>query len=240
MLLVLASLIVQGCAFRMRDMTTVSRPERRTYRENRVVTQEQAATNQGALRILFTPERICESSVPITVTRTQRKMNRQNTVMILGALGLATYVTATGQANPTDEEQSVPKGALATLIALDVAAVVAAVNAAKDDQVTVENTVVGAATTSCTDSCVLARREAFLRTDLAGQAWCLSLGAIGGDNRLAVSRTALLNQARRLPVAARKEFESRPLDALFWRSQVVVPACGDRYDCNFWQSRSPY
>jgi len=91
--------------------------------------------------------------------------------------------------------------------------------------------------THCAPTCEVVGKVAYLRVILDGTAWCLVLGTIGPDNKVAVPEDFRSRQARSLPPKARAELLSKPLDAVFLRGEVVVPDCKDRHDCNFWVPR---
>jgi hypothetical protein len=88
---------------------------------------------------------------------------------------------------------------------------------------------------TCSPSCALTGKKAYLRVTMRDQSWCLRIGTFGPGNVVMVPADFRKRQAGLLPEGVRREFLSAPLDAFFYEGQIVVPECGERRDCLFWR-----
>lgn len=88
--------------------------------------------------------------------------------------------------------------------------------------------------TQCAVDCDPTGKHAYLRVAIKRQNWCLDLGRIGSGGTLYIPPTFQLDQAARLPKEIRGAFLSEPMEAVFFKGEVVVPECGEPHDCLFW------
>lgn len=232
--------LIASCSLRSPHTFEVSSVDRKTSTERRQHELEGSVLNEGSARVIFKPERTCVSTTPVTTTRIESRLKKMESAGLLIGLGIATYGAATYKQAPdselTQREFAIQKNvSLGALALLDLGIVISFINAVRDTARPKEIVRAGRTSVRCSEACALPGKEAYLNVELDRQRWCLPLGRIGRSNEIVVAPDKVQVHAQRLPPRARRIFESMSLDAHFLHGEIVVPACGDRNDCSFWE-----